>query len=239
VALEPRDRRDRLIVALDVPGLAEAERLLDRLAGVVSTFKVGAQLFTAAGPAAVDLVRKRGGRVFLDLKYHDIQVQVAGAVREAARLGVSLLTVHASGGRAMLRAAVEAAADGAGERPRLLAVTVLTSLDRGALQRELKVPMAVEGHVVHLAGLAREAGCDGVVASPQETRALRASLGPSWLIVTPGVRPAAAAAGDQVRIATPGSARRAGADCVVVGRPITEAPDPAQAAEAILQELGG
>src|SRR5262249_56039149 len=124
-----------------------------------------------------------------------------------------------SGGRAMLRAAVEAAADGAGERPRLLAVTVLTSLDRGVLQRELKVPMAVEGHVVHLAGLAREAGCDGAVASPQEARALRASLGPSWLIVTPGVRPAAAAADDQARIATPAAARRAAARSAAVPRP--------------------
>jgi orotidine-5'-phosphate decarboxylase len=147
--------------------------------------------------------------------------------------------VRITGKLAQARAAAEAAADGAGERPRLLAVTVLTSLDRGALQRELKVPVAVEGHVVHLAALAREAGCDGAVASPQEARALRASLGPTWLIVTPGVRPAAAGAGDQARIATPAAARRAGADCVVIGRPITEAPDPARAAEAILQELGG
>jgi orotidine-5'-phosphate decarboxylase len=235
--LEPRDRRDRLIVALDVAGLPEAEALLDRLAGVVSIFKVGAQLFTAAGPAAVELVRKRGGRVFLDLKYHDIPAQVAGAVGEAARLGVTMLTVHATGGRAMLRAAAGAAAEAGRDRPRVLAVTVLTSLDRAALQRDLQVPMAVEGHVVHLAGLAREAGCDGAVASPQEARRVRATMGPDWLIVTPGIRPAAADADDQARVATPAAARKAGADYVVVGRPITGAADPARAAEAMLQEL--
>ncbi len=233
--LEPRDR---LIVALDVPGLADAEALLDRLADVVSTYKVGAQLFTAAGPAAVEVIRKRGGRVFLDLKYHDIPAQVAGAVREAVRLGVTMLTVHASGGGEMLRAAAGAAAEAGRDRPRILAVTVLTSLDRAALQRELEVPVAVEGHVLHLAGLARAAGCDGAVASPREARSLRLVLGPAWLIVTPGIRPAAAEAGDQVRIATPEAARRAGADYVVVGRPITGAPDPAAAASAILAELG-
>jgi orotidine-5'-phosphate decarboxylase len=234
VSVEPRDR---LIVALDVPGLPEAETLLDRLAGVVSVFKVGSTLFTAAGPAAVELVVKRGGRVFLDLKYHDIPAQVGGAVREAARLGVALLTVHASGGREMLRAAVAAGAETGRDRPRILAVTVLTSLDRATLQRELQVPLSVEGHVVHLAGLARAAGCDGVVASPREARALRAALGSGWLIVTPGVRPAGVDAGDQARVTTPAAARQAGADCVVVGRPITAAPDPAAAAEAILREL--
>ena len=234
MSLEPRDR---LIVALDVPGLAEAAALLDRLAGLVSTFKVGGQLFTAAGPAAVDLVRKRGGRVFLDLKYHEIPAIAGAAVREAARLGVTLLTVHASGGSAMLRAAAAAAAEAGRDRPRILAVTVLTSLDRAALQRELQVPMAVEGQVVHLAVLARAAGCDGVVASPREARRLRTMLGPAVLIVTPGVRPAGSEAGDQARIATPGAAVRAGADYLVLGRPITAAADPAAAASAVLAEL--
>jgi len=229
---------DRLWVALDVAGLAEAEALLDRLGGVVSAFKIGSQLFTAAGPAAVELVRKRGGRVFLDLKYHDIPAIAAGAVREAARLGVTLLTVHTSGGSAMLRAAVAAAADAGRERPRILGVTVLTSLDRATLQRELQVPVAVEGQAVHLADLARAAGCDGVVASPQEARRLRTTLGPAMLIVTPGIRPTGADAGDQARVATPAAARRAGADAIVVGRPITGAADPARAAEAILRELG-
>lgn len=234
MTLEPRDR---LIVALDVSGLPEAEALVDRLGGLVSTFKVGGQLFTAAGPAAVELVRKRGGRVFLDLKYHEIPAIAGAAVREAARLGVTLLTVHASGGSAMLRAAATAAAEAGRARPRILAVTVLTSLDRAALQRELQVPMAVEGQVLHLAALARAAGCDGVVASPREARSLRSALGPGALIVTPGVRPAGADAGDQARVATPAAAVRAGADCIVVGRPITGAADPAAAAEAILAEL--
>jgi orotidine-5'-phosphate decarboxylase len=226
-----------LIVALDVSTLAEAEALLERLDGVVSMFKVGSQLFTAAGPAAVELVRKRDARIFLDLKYHDIPAVVGAAVREAARLGVTLLTVHASGGRAMLEAAAEAASGAGRDRPRVLAVTVLTSLDRAALQRDLQVPMAVEGHVVHLAGLARAAGCDGAVASPHEAPRLRATLGPAWLIVTPGVRPASAAADDQARVATPTAACRAGADYVVVGRPITGTPDPAAAARAVVEEL--
>jgi orotidine-5'-phosphate decarboxylase len=229
--------RDRLIVALDTASLPEAEGLVERLAGGVGMFKVGAQLFTAAGPTAVEMVRKRGARVFLDLKYHDIPATVSGAVREAARLGVALLTVHASGGARMLRAAADAAAAVGRERPRILAVTVLTSLDRATLQRELGVPSAVEGHAVHLADLAREAGCDGVVASPREAARLRALLGRGALIVTPGIRPAGGAADDQARTATPAVAVRAGADYLVVGRPITGAPDPAGAAAAIVAEI--
>jgi orotidine-5'-phosphate decarboxylase len=229
--------RDRLIVALDTPGLRAAEALVERLTGVVAHFKVGSALFTAAGPAAVEMVRRRGGRVFLDLKYHDIPATVAGAVEAAARLGVGLLTVHASGGAAMLRAAAEAARAAGRDRPRIVAVTVLTSLDRAALQRELCVPVAVEGHAVHLAALAREAGCDGVVASPREAGRLRSLLGPGALIVTPGIRLAGGAADDQARTATPAMAVRAGADYLVVGRPITGAADPAAAAAAILAEV--
>jgi orotidine-5'-phosphate decarboxylase len=229
--------RDRLIVALDTPGLPAAEALVERLAGVVAHFKVGSALFTAVGPPAVEMVRRRGGRVFLDLKYHDIPATVAGAVGAAARLGVGLLTVHASGGAAMLRAAVEAARAAGSDRPRIVAVTVLTSLDRAALQRELGVPVAVEGHAVHLAALACEAGCDGVVASPHEAARLRAILGPKALIVTPGIRPAGGPSHDQARTATPAMAVRAGADYLVVGRPITGAADPAGAAAALLAEL--
>jgi orotidine-5'-phosphate decarboxylase len=229
--------RDRLIVALDMPELAAAEALVKRLGGVVGHFKVGSALFTAAGPAAVEMVRRHGGRVFLDLKYHDIPATVAGAVHAAARLGVGLLTVHASGGLAMLRAAAEAARAAGGDRPRILAVTVLTSLDRAALQRELGVPVAVEGHAVRLADLARAAGCDGVVASPREAARLRALLGPAALIVTPGIRPSGQGTDDQARTAAPGSAVRAGADYLVVGRPVTGAPDPVAAAAAILAEL--
>jgi orotidine-5'-phosphate decarboxylase len=229
--------RDRLIVALDMPDLAAAAALVERLGGVASHFKVGSVLFTAAGPAAVEMVRKRGGRVFLDLKYHDIPATVTGAVEAAARLGVGLLTVHASGGLAMLRAAATAAQAAGSDRPRIVAVTVLTSLDRAVLHREVGVPVAVEGHAVHLANLAREAGCDGVVASPREAARLRAALGRDAVIVTPGVRPPGGAADDQARIATPAAAVRAGADYLVVGRPITGAADPAAAAAAILAEL--
>jgi orotidine-5'-phosphate decarboxylase len=233
---------DRLIAALDVESAAQAEALVDRLRGIVGRFKVGSQLFTAAGPAAVEGVLKRGGEVFLDLKYHDIPNTVAGAAREAARLGAFMFNVHAAGGVAMMRAAAEgaraAARDLGVRRPLVIAVTVLTSLDRAALARELGVTSSVEGHVLHLCALAREAGLDGCVASPQEVRAIRTQLGPEWVVVTPGVRPAGSDAGDQARVATPGEAARAGAHYVVVGRPITAAPDPARAAAAIAAELG-
>ena len=228
---------DRLLVALDVESLRDAEALLGRLDGVVTGCKIGSQLFTAAGPAAVESARKRGFRVFLDLKFHDIPTTVAGAVREAARLGVAMLNVHASGGVAMMRAAAEAAADFAAPRPLVLGVTVLTSLDRGTLAREVGVPASVDAHVLHLADRAREAGLDGCVASPREVRALRLALGPQWVIVTPGIRMPAAGADDQTRVATPRQARDAGADYVVVGRPITAAPDPAAAAAEILRQI--
>jgi len=243
---EARPAADRVLVALDVESLDAATSMLDRLAGVVTGCKIGTQLFTAAGPAAVEAARKRGFRVFLDLKFHDIPNTVAGAVREATRLGVFMLNVHAGGGLAMMRAAAEAAARTAVEigaaRPLCVGVTVLTSLDRRALDVELGVPASVEGHVLHLARLAREAGLDGCVASPREIVPLRVNLGRSWVIVTPGIRPGAPgegpAADDQVRIATPRAALAAGADYLVVGRPITAAPDPAAAAREILAELG-
>jgi len=234
--------RDRLIVALDVESLTEAERLLDRLQGLATRFKIGSQLFTAAGPAAVELVQKRGAEVFLDLKFHDIPNTVAGAAREATRMGVLMFNVHASGGRAMMKAAAESAATTAretgGRRPIVLAVTVLTSLDRGALSRELAVAASVEGHVLHLTRMAAESGLDGCVASPNEIAALRTNQGAGWVIVTPGVRPAGSDSGDQSRIATPRAAVQAGAHYLVVGRPITAASDPARAAEAVLAEMG-
>jgi orotidine-5'-phosphate decarboxylase len=236
------DPRDRLIVALDVDSLAQAERLAERLDGLVRRFKIGSQLFTAGGPAVVEAIQKRGAEVFLDLKFHDIPNTVAGAAREAARLGVFMFNVHASGGLAMMKAAADGAAAAAVElsvrRPLAIAVTVLTSLDRAALHRELGVASSVEGHVLRLSELAREAGLDGTVASPVEIAAIRRSLGAAWVIVTPGVRPAGSAAGDQARVATPGAAARAGAHYLVVGRPITGAPDPAAAAAAILEEMG-
>ena len=233
---------DRVLVALDVQTLGEADALLDRVAGVLTGCKIGSQLFTAAGPAAIEMARKRGFRVFLDLKFHDIPNTVAGAVREATRLGVFMLNVHASGGVAMARAGAEAATKAATEfgiiRPLCLGVTVLTSLDRRALQREVGVPTSVAGHVLHLATISREAGLDGCVASPQEIASLRVAMGADWVIVTPGVRPVGVDPADQARIATPRRALVAGADYLVVGRAISAARDPAVAAAAVVAELG-
>jgi orotidine-5'-phosphate decarboxylase len=235
--------RDRLIVALDVPAAGEARALVDRLAGQVGMFKVGSQLFTAAGPDFVRALTARGEKVFLDLKYHDIPHTVARAVGEAARLGVSLLDVHALGGKAMMEAA-------AGALPamgtRLLAITILTSHDADSLG-EIGVDGRLEGSVRRLAVLAREAGLDGVVASPHEVELIREACGPGFLIVTPGIRPAGSRPwlfsqdkrDDQARAATPAAALAAGADYVVVGRPITEDPDPAGAAAAIVREMEG
>jgi orotidine-5'-phosphate decarboxylase len=237
-----RDPAERLIVALDVDTLEAALGLVERLAGIVSHFKIGSQLFTAAGPAAVEAVQARGGRVFLDLKYHDIPNTVAGAAREATRLGVFMFNVHAGGGLAMMKAAANAAAAAAKEfsrpRPLVIAVTVLTSLDRAALGRELNVPTSVEGHVLHLCRLAREAALDGNVASPNEIHAIRNSLGSGWVIVTPGVRPTGGVVDDQARISTPRAASAAGAHYLVVGRPITAAPDPLRAAVELVAEIG-
>jgi orotidine-5'-phosphate decarboxylase len=231
---------ERVLVALDVESLEAAATLLDRLRGVVTGCKIGSQLFTAAGPAAVELARKRDFRVFLDLKFHDIPNTVAGAVREATRLGVFMVNVHASGGVAMLRAAAQSATTAATEfriaRPLVLGVTVLTSLDRRALEVEVGVTGTVERYVLHLAERAREAGLDGCVASPMEVRLLRRAIGAEWVIVTPGVRPVTAN-DDQARVATPAAALADGADYLVVGRPITQAPDPAAAAAAIVSEL--
>ena len=225
--------RERLIVALDVPQAEAARELVDRLKGRVGLFKVGSQAFTAAGPELVREIVARGERVFLDLKFHDIPNTVAGAVASAAALGVSLATVHGLGGRAMLEAA-------AGALPamgtKLLAITILTSHDEGTLG-EIGVGGRVADSVKRLALLASDAGMDGVVASPHEVAMIREACGPGFLIVTPGIRPAGAATGDQARAATPAAAIAAGADYLVVGRPITEAKDPAAAADAIVREM--
>jgi orotidine-5'-phosphate decarboxylase len=225
--------RDRLIVALDVPTLPEARALVEALHGQVGMFKVGSQLFTAAGPDFVRELVGRGEKVFLDLKYHDIPNTVAGAVAAAASLGVALLTVHALGGRAMLEAAV-GALPALGTR--LLAVTVLTSHDARSLA-DLGLEADVAACVRRLATLAREAGVDGLVASPQEVALAREAAGQDVLVVTPGVRPGGAARGDQARVATPAGALAAGADYLVVGRPIIEARDPAAAAAAVVREV--
>jgi orotidine-5'-phosphate decarboxylase len=225
---------NRLIAALDTPSRSDADALVSALGGVPSWVKVGLELFCAEGPNVVADYARGGLRVMLDLKLHDIPETVARATARAASLGAGLLTVHASGGRAMLAAAVQAARE-AGDT-RVLAVTVLTSLDDADLdQTGCRGPV---GELVRRrAELAVAAGCDGIVASPREVAAVREVVPAGFLIVTPGVRPPGAAAGDQKRVMTPRQAREAGADLVVVGRPLRDAPDPAAAARAIVAEL--
>jgi orotidine-5'-phosphate decarboxylase len=228
----------RILVALDVPSAAEALTLADCLHGAVGGFKIGKQLFTAAGPDLVRTLVQRGDRVFLDLKYHDIPNTVAGAVRAAADLGVWMLNVHASGGAKMLEAARKAV-EGAGDRrPILIAVTVLTSLDAADL-RATGVDRSPLDLAVHLARMTQAAGLDGVVASPQETPAIRGACGAEFVIVTPGIRggSAAASADDQQRTLTPAGAVQAGSSYLVIGRPITAAADPRAAAETIAAEI--
>jgi orotidine-5'-phosphate decarboxylase len=232
---------DKLIIALDVDSVEQARELLRRLRGYAGMFKIGSQLFTAAGPEFVREVTRAGGRVFLDLKFHDIPNTVAGACRAAVRLGVSLLNVHAAGGAEMLRRAAEATADEAARaslpRPHLIAVTVLTSSDAATL-RETGVADPLAAHVTRLARLAAECGLDGVVASPHEIALVRKAVArPNFLIVTPGVRPRSAGHDDQKRVMTPAEAVRAGADYLVVGRAILNAPDPLRAAEEIAAEM--
>ena len=231
-----QDSRQRLIVALDVSSAAAARTIVAAVGDSAFTYKVGMQLYTAEGPGVVRELVASGRRVFLDLKYHDIPTTVGSAVREAAQLRVSMLTVHAAGGGAMLRAAVQAAADQPAS-PLVLAVTVLTSLDDGDLNK-LGVRGNVEGQVLRLAALALSNGCKGIVASAREASALREELGQDFVIVTPGVRPAGSGRGDQARVATPSEAIAAGATYIVVGRPITETPDPGAEARAILGQIG-
>jgi orotidine-5'-phosphate decarboxylase len=229
------DPRRRLIVALDVSTAAAARKIVAAVGDSALTYKVGMQLYTAEGPQIVRDLVASGRKVFLDLKYHDIPNTVAAAVREAAALKVSMLTVHASGGGRMLRAASEAARS-ADSPPMVLAVTVLTSFDDNDLDK-LGVRGRVVDQVLRLAALAIADGCDGVVASAQEASELRSELGDDFAIVTPGVRPAGSGRGDQVRVATPAEAIAAGASHIVVGRPITDAADPAAEARAILGQI--
>lgn len=226
------DPRDRLCAALDFPSWREAEPFARAVAPAVGMLKVGLEIFAAEGPAAVRAAAALGRPVFLDLKLHDIPSTVEGAARNAARSGAALLTVHASGGPAV----VEAAVRGAGPAVRVLAVTVLTSLDQAALSR-VGLAGPPEAAVVRLARLAVEAGAAGLVCSPLEVAAVRAAVGAAPLLVVPGVRPPGAAQGDQARVATPAEAVRAGADVLVLGRPLREAADPAAAARAIAATL--
>jgi orotidine-5'-phosphate decarboxylase len=228
------DPRERLIVALDVSTAAAAQKIVAAVGDSALTYKVGMQLYTAEGPQVVRDLVASGRRVFLDLKYHDIPNTVGAAVSEAAKLGVSMLTVHASGSGKMLRAAVDAAK----ARPGLmvLAVTVLTSLGESDLEK-IGIRGSVQDSVVRLAAIALADGCHGIVTSAREASTLRAELGDAFALVTPGVRPAGSSVGDQVRVVTPAEAIASGASHIVVGRPITDAADPAAEARAILGQI--
>jgi orotidine-5'-phosphate decarboxylase len=227
--------RERLIVALDVSTAAAARKIVAAVGDSAVTYKVGLQLYTAEGPQVVRDLISSGRQVFLDLKYHDIPNTVAAAVRGAAVLGVAMLTVHTLGGRKMLRAATEAAA-AVNPKVRLVAVTVLTSMEESELG-QVGIQGGILNEVMRLADLAASTGCHGVVASAREASEIRSHFGEDFLIVTPGVRPEGAAHGDQARVVTPAQAIAAGASHIVVGRPIIEAADPAQAAREILAQV--
>lgn len=231
------DPGNRLIVALDVPDRQAADALVDRLDGVPSWIKIGLELFVAEGPQIVRDYVARGYRVMLDLKLHDIPATVLGAAGRAAVLGAELLTIHTGGGTAMMEAAVQATREHSkGVRMRILGVTALTSLDDRDLA-DVGIAEGMGSLVVRRAKLAVKAGCDGVVASPREAGLLRGEVPADFLIITPGVRPAGVDVADQKRVMTPSDARAAGADMVVIGRPVRNADDPAAASRAIVAEL--
>jgi len=233
--------KDRLVLALDVDREQEALELVAELSDRVGMFKVGHQLFTAFGPDIVRRIRERGGRVFLDLKYHDIPNTVAKASAEAVKLGVSMFNVHALGGLDMMKAAADTAKETADKQrlpmPTMLAVTILTSMSEKSLRRELKITRSLQREVCHLGRLAQRAGMHGVVASPQEIVMLRRAVRGDFAILTPGVRPEWAGKDDQHRIMTPSEAVHAGADYIVIGRPVLKATDRLAAVEKILREM--
>ncbi len=235
--------KSRIIVALDVDDAARAVALVEQLQDHVGVFKVGLELINALGVGVFEALRQaQAVRFFYDAKLHDIPNTIAGAMRSISRLGVWCVTAHATGGEAMLRAAVLSAHDAAQTSglppPRVLAVTVLTSISEDVLRNELDVNMQLPSYVAHLASMAYRAGCAGVIASPHEIEVVRDAVpDPDFLIVTPGVRPQNSAVGDQARVLTPGEAIRRGADYLVIGRPIVAAPDPAQAAQSIAEEI--
>lgn len=232
---------ERLIVALDVDTKEKAVNLVKKLKGAVKIFKIGSELFTSCGPSVVAEAQKAGAEVFLDLKFYDIPNTAARSAASAARLGVFMFNVHASGGMEMMKKAAEASRDAAKKLkiapPKIIAVTVLTSMDENNLKKT-GIDDNMENQVLRLAGLAKDSGLDGVVASPSEVRSIRKNSGKDFLIVTPGVRPAWAAMNDQKRTATPKEAVDNGADFIVIGRPIIEAPDPVAAAKKVLEEIG-
>jgi len=237
----PMIAKDRLVLALDVDSDTEALGIVTELKDEVGMFKVGYQLFTAYGPDIVSRIISAGGRVFLDLKYHDIPHTVAKASHEAVKLGVSIFNVHALGGLDMMRAAADQANETAQKMnrtmPLVLAVTILTSMDEKNLRKELKITRSLQREVTHLARLAQRAGMHGVVASSQEIKMLRRAVRGKFIILTPGVRPAWAALDDQKRVMTPGEAVSAGADYIVIGRPVLRAADRREAVRKIMEEI--
>ena len=233
---------DKIIVALDSPDLKQVKKLVKTLHKVIPNFKIGSELYTAHGPEAIKAVRWVGGHVFLDLKFHDIPNTVAGAVRAATLMNVSMMTIHAIGGFQMLEAARQAAEEASRKRkvkrrPKLLAVTVLTSMSEEELRKEVGIENPVEQTVLRFAEMADRAGMDGVVASGRELATIRSNFGHDLLVVTPGIRPAWSVKGDQTRVMTPQKALELGADYLVIGRPITQAKDPKEAALRVLQEI--
>lgn len=231
---------EKIIVALDVDSIEDVERLVDKLRPVVKIFKIGAELFTSCGTQAVDVVRRKGGKVFLDLKYHDIPNTVMKAARAAAKWNIHMMTLHISGGLKMMKEAVSTAREEA-ERlqtspPLIMGVTVLTSMDRKDIE-SIGIDSSVENQVARLVKLAERAGLDGVVASPKEVQKIKKMVKKDFLIVTPGIRPLWSLKSDQKRVATPKEALDMGADYIVVGRPITAQDDPKEAAEKIIREM--
>ncbi len=236
------DYRERLIVAMDVPTMGQVMKSVDTLGDAVNYYKIGMESFYSMGQPVLDEMSARNKKVFLDLKLHDIPNTVARSIRALCRFAPVLTTIHAAGGPSMLKAAVEAANEGAEQwhlpRPKLLGITVLTSISE-AEWATIGSGSSVRDSVIRLASLCREAGLDGVVASPQEAASIRSECGKEFLIVTPGIRPMHGESGDQSRVATPGQALKDGADFLVVGRPILAAADPRLAAHAILKEMEG
>ena len=233
--------RERLVLALDVDDFKSAEELVNKLKDYVGVFKIGSQLFTSKGIKVIDMVNQKGGKVFLDLKFHDIPNTVKGAAESATKLGVYMFNIHTSGGYEMMKAAADAAMETSIKlgikKPFVLGVTVLTSINQEVLEKEIGVNKTVKEQVVHLAKLAKSAGLDGVVASAQEIKEIRASCGNDFIILTPGIRPAGEELNDQKRVMTPKQALEKGANFLVVGRPIRNAKNPVKAAQDILKEM--
>ncbi len=240
MSLSREQAKEKIIVALDVPTRERALALAEKLYDNVGAFKIGMQLYNAEGPGIVRDIEKLGGQVFIDLKLHDIPNTVAEAARVLTGLQAFIMTLHAAGGKKMLAAAAQAVAESVpenGRKPLVVAVTVLTSLSQQEFTEEIGIDRPIAEQVVSWAKLAKAAGLDGVVASPQEIALIRQACGQDFKIITPGIRPIWAAANDQSRIMTPRQAVEAGADYLVIGRPITAQPDPAEAAQRIVAEI--